>query len=347
VSCHLCAYGSHWVPQHSVPQVNPTADAVGLCEQCYVLACPTHGTRGGGTGTVFFVCADCRGRLAVVNATSAPPPPPGTPGPPGGGPAGPPGSSGGGLPGPDQPGPGTPPPQPGQGASIAQAADLTRHPESVRWGLPRLSPALTRLRDLFDRDRLASAAEFVEEDLRRYAPEEIGWALGARLLAALNNQDEGSVMNALGLSADDPVLASAGFATRREVLEDMAEARAGALARELTVEALSLRPVTPRPPSVSPAGVPVDDIALLRDGLAALCAAHGYSPEQVFEDTLASPLDVPGALYLPAYPLQILFAYVDQSGLGPLLENPHDSPFISPATSRAKQSRAEASSSYA
>ncbi len=344
MSCHLCAYGSHRVPPRPVLQVNPTTGAVGLCEQCYVLACPTHGTRGGGTGTVFFVCADCRGRLAVVSATSAPPPPPG---PPGGGPAGPPGSSGGGLPGPGQPGPVAPQPRPGREASIAQAADLARHPESVRWGLPRLSPALTRLRNLFDRDRLASAAEFVGEDLRRYPPEEIGWALGARLLAALNNQDEGSIMNALGLSADDPVLASPGLATRREVLEDMAEARAGALARELAVEAVGLRPVTPRPPSVSPAGVPADDVALLRDGLAALCAAHGYSPEQVFEDALASPLDVPGALYLPAYPLQILFAYVDQSGLGPLLESSHDSPFISPATSGAKQSRAEARTAYA
>jgi hypothetical protein len=347
VSCHLCAYGSHRVPPHPLPQVNPTTGAVGLCEQCYVLACSTHGTRGGGTGTVFFVCADCRGWLAVVSATSAPPPPPRRPGPPGGGPASPPGPPGGGLPGPGQPEPGTPPPQPGQEASIAQAPDLARHPESVRWGLPRLSPALTRLRDLFDRDRLLSAAEFVGEDLRRYSPEEIGWALGERLLAALNNQDEGSIMNALGLSADDPMLASADFAPRREILEDIAEARAGALAQELAVEAVSLRPVSPRPRSVSPAGVPVDDISLLRDGLAALCAARGYSPERAFEDALASPLDVPGSLYLPAYPLQILFAYVDESGLGPLLENADDSPFTSPATSKAKEARTEVYGTYA
>jgi hypothetical protein len=353
VSCHLCTYGSHWVPRRPVPQVNPTTGAVGLCEQCYVLACPTHGTRGGGTGTVFFVCADCRGFRAVVSATSAPPPPGppgppggGLPGPPGGRPPGPPGSSGG-VPGPGQPEPGTPQPPPGQEASVAQAADLARHPESVRWGLPRLSPELTRLRDLFESDRLASAAGFVAADLRRYRPEELGWALGARLLAALNDQDEGSIMSALGLSADDPVLASGGFTSRREVLEDMAEARAGALARELAVEAAGLRPVPPRPPSVSPAGVPVDDIALLRDGLAALCAAHGYSPEQVFGDALASPLDIPGALYLPAYPLQMLFAYVDQSGLGPLVADSHDSPFISPATSGAKQDTIEAGDVYA
>lgn len=333
------------MPPHPVSQVNPTTGAVGLCQQCYVLACPTHGTRGGGTGTVFFVCADCRGRRAVVSATSAPSPPPSPTGPPGGGPVGPSGSSGGGLPGPGEPGPGTPPP--GHEASISQAADLARHPESVRWGLPRLSPALTRLRNLFDRDRLISAAEFVEEDLRRYSPEDIGWALGARLLAALNNQDEESIMNALGLRADDPVLASADFASRREILDDMARARAEALAQELAVEAISLRPVSPRPPSVSPAGVPIDDISLLQDGLAALCAAHGYSPEQIFEDALATPLDIPGALYLPAYPLQVLFAYVDQSGLGPLLENANDSPSTSPAASRAKEVRTEVYGTYA
>jgi hypothetical protein len=197
-----------------------------------------------------------------------------------------------------------------------------------------------RLRDLFDRDRLASALGFVADDMLRHTPVEMGRALGGRLLAALAGQDEGTLIRALGLSPDDPALDPDDARVRREILENMANARAGALARELALDASELRPVPPRPPSTAATGIPVDDLALVQDGLAALCAAHGYEPESIYGAALASPLDIPGALYLPAYPLQVLFAYIDESGLGPYFESAADSPFDTPGASAAQEVQA-------
>jgi len=299
-----------------------------MCERCFVLACPKHGSRGVGTNKVRVYCADCIGKDAVVTATSPspsdlppPPPPPGPSSDPGGG------VSAG------YPGDGGPEPPSGEGRRLSE---LARHPAAVRWALPALSPAITRLRDLFDRDRLASALDFVADDLVQHTPADMGRALGGRLFAALAEQDEGTLIQALGLSPDDPVLDTEDASARREILENMASAKAGALARELALDASELRPVPPRPPSTTSTGIPVDDLALVQDGLAALCAAHGYEPESIFGSALASPLDIPGALYLPAYPLQVLFAYIDERGLGPYFESAQVSPFDSPGAGAAR-----------
>jgi hypothetical protein len=333
VSCHLCAYGSEWLPnQPNPPQINPTAGSVGICERCYALACPKHGSRPS-TNEVRFYCADCDGRQALVTGTSGPPPPPPQrPGPPG---------SGGGGAGTGPPRPDSPESQPGGGASTGLAAELARHPDSVRWALPALSPAISRLRELFDREELASALDHVVDDHRGHEPAEIGRAFGARVLAALHEQDEQTLMRVLALFPEDPQLATDDRDARRGVLEDMASARAGALARELALEASELRPFPPQPPTTSATGIPIDDIALIQNGLTALCAAHGYEPEGVHVGTLASPLDLPGALSLPAYALQVLFAYVDRGGLGRHFEMPGPSPFGSTDSDTANEVPAE------
>lgn len=267
-----------------------------------------------------------------MTATSGPPPPP---------PPGPPGSGGGGGGGGGAPRTDSPEPQPPGGASAGLAAELARHPDSVRWALPALSPAITRLSGLFDREDLATALENVVNDRRRYEPAEIGWAFGTRLLAALREQDEQTLMRALALSPEDPQLATGDRDARRGFLEDMATARAGALARELALDAAERTPFPPQPPTISATGAPLDDIALARSGLAALCAAHGYEPGGVFAGALASPLDIPGALSLPAYALQVLFAYVDGEGLGPSVELSRLSPFGSSDSGAAKPVPAE------
>jgi hypothetical protein len=302
-----------------------------MCERCYVLACPRHGSRPG-TSKVRFYCADCDGRQAVVTGTSGPPPQHQPPGPPG--------SGGGGL-GTGEPPTDNPEPQRGPGASGRLAADLARHPDSVKWALPALSPAITRLRDLFDREDLASALEYAADDLRRHEPSELGRAFGARLLAALHEQDEQTLMRALALYPEDPLLATDDSETRRDILEEMANARAGALARELALDAAELSPFPPQPPTVSATGVPIDDIALVQNGLAALCAAHGYEPEEVYAGALTSPLDIPGWLSLPAYPLQVLFAYTDGGGLGRHFELSRVSPFDPSSSIAAKKVPAE------
>ena len=235
----------------------------------------------------------------------------------------------------------SPEPQPRGGASAGLAAELARHPDSVRWALPALSPAITRLRGLFDRDELTSALEYIVGDHGRHEPAEIGRALGARLLAALHEQDEQTLMRALALSPEDPRLATDDRGARRGFLEDMASARAGALARELALDAAELRPVPPLPPMTSATGVPIDDIALVQNGLAALCAAHGYEPGDIYPGALASPLDIPGALSLPAYALQVLFAYVDGGGLGRHFELSWPWPFGSADSGAAKKVPAE------
>jgi hypothetical protein len=326
MSCHLCAYGSHRVPLRIVTPANPTNDHVGLCERCYAVTCPTHGSRGGGTGSVRFFCADCSGHWAVVAATSGTLPP-GSPGhPPGGnapvpGPGGTPGDPGGASPG---SGPGGERPDSG----------LDRHPDTVRWALPALSPALTALRGLFDPDRLAEAARIVVADAGAYTPVELGHALGGRLLAAVHEQDPETLSRALGMTASS-ALPAAGLPSVRDVLEDAAVARIGALARELTVTASGIEPRLPRPAGVTADGVAIDDLALLRDGLAGVCAAHGYWPDSIGPGTLASPLDIPGAFQLPAYVLQMLFAYVDGSGLGPYADAAARSPFYPSGTEAA------------
>jgi hypothetical protein len=344
VSCHLCAYGSGYLPRQPNLPVNPTADSVGICERCNALACPTHGSRPS-TNNVRFYCADCDGRAALATATSGPPPPPpsppGPPGPPGPGPGGGSGPGGGGGAGTGQPGTDSPEPRPRGEASAGLAAELARHPDSVRWALPALSPAITRLRELFDREDLATALGNVVDDLRRHGPAEIGRAFGARLLAALREQDEPTLMRALGLSPEDPRLATDDRNARRALLEGMASARAGAVARELALDADELRPFPPQPPATSAAGTPVDDVALARNGLAALCAAHGYEPGDAYPGALASPLDIPGALTLPAYALQVLFAYIDGEGLGPHFELSWLSPFDSADGGAAKEEPAE------
>jgi hypothetical protein len=286
-----------------------------MCERCYALACPTHGSRPS-TGKVRFYCADCDGRAALVTGTSGPAsPPPPSPGPPGSGVSG----GGGGAPG-------------------TLGAELARHPDSVRWALPALSPAITRLGGLFDCEELGTALEAVVGDLRGHRPAEIGRALGARLLAALHEQDEQTLMRALGLSPADPRLATD---ARRGFLEEMASARAGALARELAHDAAELRPFPPQPPATSATGIPLDDIALVQNGLAALCAAHGYEPGDVYPGALASPLDIPGALTLPAYGLQVLFAYIDRGGFGRHFELSWPSPFDSDSSGAARSVPAE------
>lgn len=237
--------------------------------------------------------------------------------------------------------PDSPEPQPRSGASVGFASELARHPDSVRWALPALSPAISRLRELFDRDDLATALEYVVDDHGRHEPAEIGRAFGARLLAALHEQDEQTLMRALALSPEDLRLATDDRDARRGFLEDMASARAGALARELALDAAELTPVPPLPPTTSATGVPIDDIALVQNGLAALCAAHGYEPGDVYAGALASPLDIPGALSLPAYALQVLFAYIDGGGLGRHFELSWLSPFDSPGRRAARAVPAE------
>jgi hypothetical protein len=200
---------------------------------------------------------------------------------------------------------------------------------------------MTRLRALFDREELGTALEAVVSDLRGHRPAEIGRALGARLLAALHEQDEQTLMRALGLSPADPRLATGDRDARRGLLEEMASARAGALARELADDAAELRPFPPQPPATSATGIPVDDIALVQNGLAALCAAHGYEPGDVYPGALASPLDIPGALTLPAYGLQVLFAYIDRGGFGRHFELSWPSPFDAAGSGAARSVPAE------
>jgi hypothetical protein len=195
---------------------------------------------------------------------------------------------------------------------------------------------LTALRGLFDPDRLAQAAEIVTADVRAYTPVELGHALGGRLLAAVHEQDLGTLSRALGMTADS-ALPAAGLESVRDVLEDTAVARIGALARELAVTASGIEPRPPRPAGVTADRVAIDDLALLRDGLAAVCAAHGYWPNSVSPEELASPLDVPGALQLPAYALQMLFAYIDGSGLGPYAGTATLSPFYPSGTEAAER----------
>jgi hypothetical protein len=327
MSCHLCAYGSHRVPLRIVSPANPTNDHIGLCERCYAVTCPTHGSRGGGTGSVRFYCADCSGRLAIIGATSAAPPP-APPGHPPGGNAPTPG-----------PGPGRPQADvggpPGESVPDGDLADfgLDRHPDSVRWAMPALSPVLTVLRELFDPDRLADAAQIVVADVRAYAPLQLGHALGGRLLAAIHEQDPETLSRALGMAVD--VRSAADLEGAREIMEDAAVARIGALARELAMTVSEIEPRTPRPAGVTSGGVAIDDMALLRDGLAGVCAAHGYWPDRINSRALTSPLDVPGALQMPAYGLQMLFAYIDGSGLGPYVGTAARSPFYPSGTEAA------------
>ena len=328
MSCHLCAYGSHRVPLRIVSPANPTNDHIGLCERCYAVTCPTHGSRGGGTGSVRFYCADCSGRLAIVGATSATPPP-GSAGHPPGGHAPTPGPGPGGQ----QAGVGGPPGDSGPGGELADSG-LDRHPDSVRWAMPALSPVLTVLRDLFDPGRLADAAQIVIADVQAYAPLQLGHALGGRLLAAIHEQDLETLSRALGMTVD-PESPAAGFEGVREAVEDAAMARIGALARELAMTVSEIEPRAPRPAGVTPDGVAIDDLALLRDGLAGVCAAHGYWPDSISSGSLTSPLDVPGALQLPAYGLQVLFAYIDGSGLGPYVGAAARSPFYPSGTEAA------------
>lgn len=295
--------------------VNPTTDHIGLCERCYAVTCPTHGGRGGGTGAVRFRCADCTGRLAIVAATSGPQP------------SGPHGGSG--------PEPADPrSARPGGPGRDRADSGLDRHPDSVLWALPALSPMLTALRGLLDPERLGRAAEFVVSDVGAYSPVELGNALGGRLLAAIDGQDIETLERALGMTPSS-ALSDAGPDSRREALQNAAAARVGALASELAATVTDLEPREPRPAGVTADGVAIDDLALLRDGLAAICAAHGYWPDDIGPAAMASPLDVPGALHLPAYGLQTLFAYIDESGLGPRTGSAILSPFDSPVTQEA------------
>lgn len=146
-------------------------------------------------------------------------------------------------------------------------------------------------------------------DRRAYDSVNLGQALGARILGALNEQDLATVGRALAVDGERVQEADP------ETLRSIAHARAGALNLELAAQLFERQP---RQPAFSDdPGAFADDIALITDGLAALCAAHGYETVQVHGDALSSPFDIPGALYLPAYSLQILFAYIDQGGLGP------------------------------
>lgn len=242
-----------------------------MCYECNVHACPKHGSKTG-AGSKYFKCADCAGVQALWDGTSDPPP--------------------GGR---NQPGPpGSPP-----------------HPQSVLWALSELSRVIADLRPLFERERLAQAAEIVVDDRRTYQPVELGRALGARILGALNEQDLVTIGRALAVDRDDVAR------TEPETLSFIASSRAGALSLELTAELSERRPRQPTPASTDHLGSPVDDLTLITDGLAALCAAHGYESAVVHGGALNSPFDIPGALYLPAYGLQMLFAYIDQGGLGP------------------------------
>jgi hypothetical protein len=172
-----------------------------------------------------------------------------------------------------------------------------------------MSTSIISLRGLFDQDRMAEAIAVVLEDRRRFDVVSLGQALGARLLGALHEQDMGTLARGLAVVLDDSEQD-----VNEEAIRWIAATRAGALSIDLSTELSGLDPKQP-----TAAGVPSEDVAEVVDGLATILAGHGFRPEQIFSDALASPLDVPGALYLPACALQLLFAYIDQEGLGPYM----------------------------
>lgn len=178
-------------------------------------------------------------------------------------------------------------------------------PSAIQWSLPELSADIDRLTGLFDQDRLAEALTIVAGDTTRFDPLTLGQALRSRLLAAIHEQDSETLRRIL--SQDDPGPGNRSI----DDLRAIAAARAGALGVDLERDVDS---------SARQFSSQVSNPPLVAAGLAALCAAHGFDPERIFAGALGSPLDIPGALYLPAISLQVLFAYTDGEGLGPAVQ---------------------------
>jgi len=184
---------------------------------------------------------------------------------------------------------------------------LVNDPSAVSWSLPQLSPEIERLRGLFDEERLAEALDYVAEDLRRGSAATLGQAFRSRVLAAIHEQDPDTLRRVLAYTEPHNMDISVGD------LRAMSEARAGALGIELAGQ---IAPLQSQQFFIHPTKNPT----LVAAGLAAQCAAHGYDPETISTITLESPMDIPGALFLPALSIQVLFAYMDGHGLGPMID---------------------------
>ncbi len=68
MACYLCVYGKKEQPYRTDNPRIQTNEDVGVCSMCWVLACPTHGSRYSA-----FECALCRTARAVAAAAKGDP----------------------------------------------------------------------------------------------------------------------------------------------------------------------------------------------------------------------------------------------------------------------------------